>query len=311
MTLRKYLLVLIVASFALLPAFGAGEGAAQAPKLFAEGKALLASGDFSGAFKAFAAAAKTDPSKPEYKNHAQMVKRAVSLREMVDQGEVSPKWNKMALSLHFYYHKNKVFSEALSLDKFVHSKANSADSAAMLADTYLRLNKNGDCIALLRGIDEKNKEAGNQIPLAIALARTGKGDEACSVAAAFPVADNADVGILLDYARMYALTSQHKACAATMTKCLEISPVTQQKMIWSMVKECGDFKIYKDCPDFAKVMKTKSKVAESDCSGGSSCGSCPKRSGCGSSSDSGSDCGGCEKEKKEAPKKKTPKKDSC
>lgn len=301
MSSRKILLALICGCFLGFTAM-AGEGVATDPAaMYAEGKALLEKGDLMPAYKALVAAAQAAPDNAQYKKDALGLKRALSIRKYLEMNKPDAKWTKLAVSLHVYFLRNNVYSEALANGRMVHEKLGNAESAAILAEVLLEMDKNAEAVQMLRALDKKHVNNETQVCLGIALAREGKTDEAKRVAAEWPAPEKAGVGVLLDYARLDVLLDRQATALQTMTACMEMAPASQQELIKKYVAECKDFAPILAHADFAKVMATKSKITESGCSGGSSCGSCPSRGSCDGAAtekkegDCDSGCGDCEK----------------
>lgn len=305
MTLRKIVFTLALACLVSLPLLAGEDVSAKAPELFEQGNVLLVKGDMQAALDAYKAAAKADPQNAEYAAQAKLVNRVIQLRTMVETKDVSAAWHKWALSLHSFYLRNKIYTEALSLNKFVHAKVDTGDSAAMLAETLLEMNLNADALKLLKELQPEKVNLQTNIYLSIALARLGKIDHARKVASELKVAEDAGPGLLYDVARIHALLGERNETCQTLTLCFERTPPTQLAAVKGFVKECVDFKVLASQPGFAAAMKTQSKIQESGCSGGSSCATCPNRAGC--SSGAGSDdakkeggCGSCGGEKSDA-----------
>ena len=250
-----------------------------AAEFHASGTTLLQKGDLEGALNAFSRAAGAEPDNKVYSDQVRVLRRVMALRKYVAENDVSAKWKKMVLSLHVYYLRNKVYVEALSLGKMAHSRLQNAESASILGETLLELDKNAEAVSMLQALDKKERTTQTQVCLGIALARQGKQDAAQAIASNWPAPADADVGLLIDHARFSALIGKQTAALQTLTVCLEKSSIKQQGLIRNFVKECKDFKPLIAHADFATVMQTKSKVETSSCSEGSDCGTCPKRGG--------------------------------
>jgi thioredoxin-like negative regulator of GroEL len=261
------------------PAFAAKE-APDAAKLFAEGERLLANADFEGALKAFAAASRASPKNKRYQGRAMIVKRVIRARKYVETAEIDAKWEKVAISLHAFYARERLLDEALALDRKIHEKRPSATSAALLAETLLDAGKNEEARKLLAGLPKEHKDLKNRVYEGIALARLEKTDEAKKVAAGLKIADDTRPGILFDVARLRVLLGDEKGALGMLAKCLEKTPTASQAAVRDRAKACADFASIAKKPEFTVALATKSKVKVSECSGGSDCGSCPSRGGC-------------------------------
>jgi hypothetical protein len=254
----------------------------EAAKLFADGKALLVKADFAEALRAFTAAAKADPKNEEYKEESAVLRRIIKIREQLGKEKNGEKWEAAAKSLRAFYYDNDIYSEALTLDRQVHDRLKTAESAAMLAETQLELGKNADAASLLSGLDEDKLTSQARVLLGIAWAREKELDKAQKAAAKLPKADEAGPGMLFDMARLASLTGDQSRAAQLLAQCFEATPPSRLASFKAYAKECKDLGDLVKTGAFAKAMETESKVKESGCSGGTSCGKCPLRGGCAS-----------------------------
>ncbi|MGB9625953.1 MAG: hypothetical protein ACPMAQ_13950 [Phycisphaerae bacterium] len=280
----------LVSAFVGMSASLAWAGAPdQAAKSFADGNALLAKADFDGALKAYAAAAKADPDKQEYRQQYAIVRRVVQMREAIAREKNPQKWEQMARALRGFYVNSGIYSEALAIDKQLHAKLNTPATAVMLAETQLALSMNADAEKVLSGIDEKSATPESRVMLGIALARQKKIDEAKAAAAKCKPTAEAGPGFLYDLACLKALTGDAAGAVEAITKAFEQTPPSRLERMKSHAKEDKDLASVAGTEAFAKALKTQSKVKESSCSGGSDCGSCPSKGSCGSAK-GGSSC---------------------
>jgi len=260
------------------PAF-AGEPP-TAKGMFESGQTCLARGHFKDALTAYKQAAKLEPDNKVYAGRAMMLVRVLRARKYVETAKVDAKWEKVAISLHAFYVREGLLDEAVKLDRKIHAERPSAGSAAMLAETLLDRGKNEDALTLLGGLASEHKDLQNRLYEGIALARLEKTEEAKKVAKGLKVPADARPGILYDVARLQTLNGETGPAIATLTKCFAGLPAKSQATHRESAKKCPDFKAIAATPAFAKALATPSKVEESDCSGGSGCGSCPTRGGC-------------------------------
>jgi tetratricopeptide (TPR) repeat protein len=254
---------------------------------FAKGDALLREGDFKGAFDAYAEASKADPGNPAYAEKAMLVRRIAMLRGIVERGEVNEQWEKTVLALHSFYITHEVHGEALALGRRVHKELNNAMSASLLSETLLEVGRNQEALALLQELEVQKLNMQNAIYRSIALSRLGRPDEAGRIIEDRPLPEAPGAGLLFDYARIHALLGNGEKALGLLKGCLEKTPPSQLDMVKGFAKRSTDFKTLKDTPPWEAVMKTASKVSESSCSSGSSCATCPSRSGCNQESTAG------------------------
>jgi tetratricopeptide (TPR) repeat protein len=269
--------VLALASLLAAPAFA--EDAPDAAALFAKGKALLGEGELQAALDAFVAAAKADPENAEYAGQAHVLKRVIALRKTVSEAEPSPKWERVVASLHVYFLQNGLVDKALDLDREAHGRAPSATTTLLLAEGLLEAKKNEEAAKLLAGLKDEWRSPLTHVYHGIALARLGKADAARASLKAVPA--EAGPGLRYDVARLLALLGETEKALGELKRCFEAVPPTQLPAVKEMARKCPDFAALAKSDAFAKVLAVKSKLAESDCSGGSGCGSCPSRGSCG------------------------------
>jgi hypothetical protein len=283
-------------------AFASADSGEDAARLFADGRALLAKADFDGALRAYAAAMQADTENDDYRMEHSVLSRVIKIRAKFDEQKDAEKWAATARSLRAFYYDNDIYSEALALDKRVHARLNTTESAAMLAETQLELGKDADAAALLGGMNDSELTPQARVLLGIAWARQKKLDEARQTAGKLPKADEAGPGLLFDMARLASLTGDLKLAAELLTKCFEATPPSRLEGFKSYAKQCQDLGGLVKTEAFAKALRAESKVPESKCSSGTSCGKCPMRGGCSSGKDAKNKTdgqGSCAHEKKD------------
>jgi tetratricopeptide (TPR) repeat protein len=270
------ILVVVVAMVSAPLALADPEDAAAK---YTQGTALLGKGDFEGALKAYTAAVKADPDNEEYLQKATLVRRVIEMRKKLDKLTGEP-WLASAGALRAFYVENRLLSEALPLDRQIHAKLGSAESAVALARTELALGMNPDAAELLRSLPKDQTTPEVRVLLGLALARQGKRDEAGAVVAGFtPPADTAGQ-LWFDLAGLHALTGDAAKALAALVRGFEATPPSQLDAARERVKQSADFDTLKARPDFGKACATASKVTESKDGAGKSCGKCPLRDKC-------------------------------
>mgnify|MGYP005836385671 CR=1 FL=1 len=260
---------------------GANEDASKA---FTEGKALLAKGDFDGALKAYAEAAKADSDKKqEYRQQYAILRQVITMRSAVETEKNPQKSQAMIRALRSFYRQNSLHSEALALDKKAFAKSNSAESAAALAQTQLAMGMNREASQFLGGLDEKLLTSETRILLGIALARQKKIDAAKAALDKCKLEKDAqDYGLLYNMACAKALVGDHAGALDMLTQAFQATPPSRLDFLKADAKKDSDLAGLAGSAGFEKALKTESKVKESKCSGGSSCGNCPSRGSCSS-----------------------------
>ena len=280
MRIHKSMLVVIVAWLTIGSSALAADAEADAKKLFDDGLTVLAEGDFDGAVKAFAAAAKADPGEINYRQHHALVRRVVQVRTMLDQQSDPQRWDAIAKSLRAFYYDYQVFGEALALDEKAHEKLNTAESAAALGETQLELEMNEEAAQLLAGLDEERTSSRARVLLGVALARLGRAEEAKAIAATCVMPKEPQAAMYHDMACLHALLDDRDAAAKMLTLCFQNTPPSLLDAKKDRARQRGDLNGLAASAEYEKVWLTASTVKESTCSGGASCGSCPSAATC-------------------------------
>ena len=288
MTMRIISISVAVGFIAVCPPLARADSAHRAADAFAQGGVLVAKGDFDAALKAYATAAKADSANQAYRQQYSLVRRVIKMRKRIEKESNPEKWVASAEALRAFYYEHGVYTEALPLDRQFHAKMNTPESAAMLAQTQIELGMDAEAAGLLSGLDKDKITPRSQVLLGIAFARQGKLDDARRIAKDFAVPKDAKPPVLWNLARLRALVGDSSDALGLLTRCFESTPPSRLDAAKTDAKESKDFGTLLASADFAKALETKSKVKESGCSGGTSCGKCPSRASCGKSSKSAS-----------------------
>ena len=277
MKLSYVWICLVVAAVLISPTLARADSAQEA---FADGEALLVRADFQGALEAFARAARADRSNQEYLQHYAMVRQVVALRDRLATEQDPQRWEYVARGLHAFYVSQGIYNEALTLDRKIHARLNTAYSAALLAETQLAMDMNAQAAQVLAALDAAKQTAATRALHGLALARQAKTDEARNVARELELPKDADPGTVYGAARLHAAVGNAEHALGLLTRCFESVPPSRLDALKSHVRQSPDFVSVASTAEFAEVLKTESKVPESQCSGGSRCAGCPMRGKC-------------------------------
>jgi thioredoxin-like negative regulator of GroEL len=277
MLIKNTLIVFALLSLVLLSSTAFGDSGKLA---FEQGKTLVGRGDFEGAMEAFATAVRAERSNAEYMQNYSLVRQAIMIRNVLEQEKNPQRWEYYARALHTYYISENLYDQALELDKQIHVRVNSAASAALLAETQLAMDMNAEAAELLSKLPPDKTSVVTEALEGIALARLGKKADALKHADLAGVGDNDGPGVVYCVARLQAATGNVNRATALLTRCFEQIPPSQLDGFKSHAKVAPEFAAMAGTPEFQQVLKTESKVQESNCSGGSSCAGCPMRSQC-------------------------------
>jgi tetratricopeptide (TPR) repeat protein len=276
----------------MLAAFGFGvwmlvvqsATAQQAEQAYAAGNERLAEGDLRAALQSYARAVQADRSNQQYTQQFLLVRQVLLLHQSMDTETDVQRWKQSAQALRTFYVSRGLYQQALPVDEAVFARDKSTNAAVQLAETRLALNDHAAAAELLSGFEPAHDTPGVRALLAIALARQGKQEEARQVAGRVTVSTDAGPGTLYVVARMHSAIGETQPSMEWLRRCFEAIPPSRLDDLKLHARTCPDFAAVSATPAFAAVLQTASKVAESACSGGSSCSSCPMRTQCASGS---------------------------
>ena len=274
-TLRLALLCVVVGAVTVQA--GPAEDAAKA---FADGQALLGAVKFTEALQAFGTAAKADAGNQTYQQTYAMLRQVMLLREKLAQTQDSVEWLAMAQPLRTFYHDHGIYAESLPLDLKIHQDHLVPNSAAMLAETLLAMGRNSEAAEMLGGLDEQQATPRTAILLGLSLARQGRIDEAKAAAGEAQIKEDAGPSVFYELACVRALTSEPMAAIEALTRSFELTPPSRLDALKAKAQECPDLVALAGTADLAEALKAQSKITESKCSKGTSCGKCPHRAKC-------------------------------
>lgn len=275
-----FMAVLFLVGLAARAQGDGGEGTGA--KAYEQGSALLAKGDLEGALAAFAEALKAPGAKPEYRTTFLRVRAVLKMQSAIAGERDREKWWKMAARLRNFYYNLRLYEKLLGLAREMHERKPSASTATLVADALLILDRNAEAEKTLAGVEPSKLSQQGRVLLGVAKARQkAKIDEAKTILDGLDVTGNLSPRFLLDVARLEVLCGDIDGAMATLTTAFEKTSPKGIKGFKAFAKSAPDFSRV-PAERFLKVLETESKVTASSCSGGSSCGSCPKRGSCGS-----------------------------
>jgi tetratricopeptide (TPR) repeat protein len=272
------ILSLAIGAISLFAAPAVADDAAQA---FQEGGALLRQARFEEALVSYDRAAQLDAARQEYRDAASILRRVLQLREQLAGEQDAATWERNARALRGYYQAEQIYTASLALDRQLHERLNTAETAEMLAETQLDLGQAAEARALLEGRSDLEARPSGKLLLGIALARTGETGQAADIARRVSLPSNAGPEDRIRAARLQALAGDRAQALALLTAAFESTPPSRLEDFKTRVKACPDFAAVAEDGSFAKVLSTQSKVSESNCSKGAGCGACPSRTACG------------------------------
>lgn len=254
--------------------------AGDAEKAFERGQQLVAAGQLRAAAEAVRDAVMRDLNNQTYRQHFMATRQALKYQMIIDAGQTSAHWDEAADGLSLYYRSRGHHEQALPIDQAIYEKRESADAGIQLAETLLALEQSERAAEVLEEVASRQATPASRALLCVALARQGDAPSAQRMAATLHAASNADPYTLYLVARAQAAVGEDAQAMETLTRCYESVPPSRLGALKSHTKSSPEFGQLVSSDAFSRVLETESKVPESKCSGGSSCGSCPMRGKC-------------------------------
>lgn len=287
--LRRFLVPLLVFGLLATPAFAADETQPDATAIAGQvqqAKALLQQGKLQEALTAYQDLSKAYPDNKAFAKEAQVLAKVIELREFVKTEDAGPGWDRVVTALHGWYHQQGLEEMALEHDMAAHAKADSADTAALVAQSLLELGRNEQAATFVTALREGQKNEQLQVMNGIAHARLGKMDAVKAQLELYPLPEKGDAGMMFDVARLQTLMGENEKAMATLTRAFENCPPRATETLQTMAKESPDLASLRRMDGFAKVLETTPKASDCGSCGGCDEGGCPSAGGgCGSSGD--------------------------
>lgn len=275
MTLRRVSTALVLAATLAYVPLG-WSFAADAPKSFADGQALLAKADFEGALTAFKAAAEAAPDQAEYLQEYALLRRIVKAQKQLTQEQDQSRWLKLAEAVQVYYTDHHLAGPALDLATEMHAKQPTAESAELLADAQLTAGKDEDVAKLLAGTPAEQHTPRSNVLQGIALAHLGRAADAQAVLAKTEFPKDASARLNFDAARLNALLGNDQVALDLLKAALEATPGPALEGVRTQAKASPDFAKLASTDGFKATLKTESK-AKAACGSKEACGNCPSK----------------------------------
>jgi tetratricopeptide (TPR) repeat protein len=235
---------------------------AESPaEIFSQGRQQLRDGNLEAAAKTFDQASAAEPANKEYSAKAEQLRKVLQLKQVLVKEQDDGPWTRVARALHSYYRSEKLNDEALKLDLQIHERLNSALSAAILADTLLTLGKYDEAVALIEQLPEKKHTLDTDVINAIALARSGKQQEALAAADAVKLPEEICAGKAYLLARLNGAVGRNEEAAKYLKKSFESTPPEKLPNFQNAAKNNQDLAKLLADPQYASLLSTGSNPA--------------------------------------------------
>ncbi len=256
---------------------------------FAKGQTQLQNGQLKEALRSFAQAAREDGTNQGYRQYYATVRQIIRMQDSLDKEKNPQKWEYNARALRAFYQGHLMFKESLLVDTKFHEMKKDAATATLLAETQLELNLIKEALQLMDGLAKEKVTPDLQLLRVIALTQGGQKEQATTVLDKVklptPAERHPNTSYRLAWAQMgvgrkdAAMDSLKVTFERTSPGVLGIAKnrVLNNREFKKLIGESGND------PQFVAVLKTSSKIKESECSGGASCATCRNAASCSSS----------------------------
>ncbi|AQQ71073.1 Flp pilus assembly protein TadD [Limihaloglobus sulfuriphilus] len=254
----------------------------EAEDNYAQGTEQMKQGDFDGAMKSFASAAKLDREQTKYREMYSLVRRIIKTRNVMETEANLAKWKQYAAGLRNFYYSYRLWDQAYELDKELFAKESTDENRLMLVESMVAAGKNKEALAELDKLAEEKVDNEAKLYRAMALGSSGEKDAAAAILKDIKIADDAPNGMKYYASRANMVIGDKEHAYEYLKKTLEGVPPSAIENFRLTVKSAPEFAQVTDSEEFTAVLNTESKISESSCSGGGDCGSCRLSSSCGS-----------------------------
>jgi hypothetical protein len=210
-----------------------------------------------------------------------ILRQVIAMQMQLDRQPHAANWNATAQRVRTYYEQKGINSLLLDLDRNIYTRSSSIDNAVRLGESLLANDKIDEAVNLLSTLPTNSLLV--QAVLGLALLKYGNEDSARQLAGILSGERGTPMmthPIRLRLARLEAGLGEKERAIATLTTLFAQLPPSHQIVVRKFCKKAPEFAELQSDVAFIAALQTVSRVPESACSGGSSCGTCPVRAQC-------------------------------
>ncbi len=245
-------------------------------------KAITEENKYDKALEIYAEAARRNRSEPYYRQQYSILRRVIRMKNAMDSESDNKKWQDYYSAVHGYYMMQGYFTKALELAQQASEKL---DTDVVKLDLMKLLIISGNDIQAEQIAGSNAGSLSNDIRFqslqSLLLARSGQSAQA--IEAAENLTSSTEPSVMVNIACIYMAVGQKDMALNGIAAAIENTAPTQVPQIRLLIKNMPEFKDMLEDEAFIKAVATESKVFQSGCTGGSSCGSCSLREKCPSS----------------------------
>ncbi|MBP7050975.1 MAG: tetratricopeptide repeat protein [Phycisphaerae bacterium] len=242
--------------------------------------------NYQAAVTAYAQAARANPAVQYYRDQFALLRSVAKMQAALASESVPEKWKAYADAVRVYHYSKGYYQAALKVDQAAQAKFNDPSVAIRKIETLLLVGQDGQAQPLVQSLSQAAPAALParwQTLRAVVLSHTGQTDQALAAVANLQINAKTTPASLFDLARIYKASAKVDEALNCLRLFLEHTVPTEMATSRNMITLCADFRDLHDQEAFKTVLTTQSKVAQSGCTGGSSCSSCALKGKCSSS----------------------------
>jgi hypothetical protein len=240
--------------------------------------------EYSSALQEYATAAKANPQVPYYRDQYAILRRVIKLKQLLAEETNAEKWKSYSVAVRAYYYSKGYYSESQELDLATAKKFETAEFAVNVLETLLMTDQNEEAVKFLETQKFTEKPVRYQTLEAVLLARTEKTEEALNAVKTIQLVPKTNAMSYFDLARVYWAAGDKEKAFSSLTVLMEHTAPSEQPVVQILIQRSREFAPLQGTEEMKTILATKSKVSQSGCTGGSSCGSCSLKDKCASGS---------------------------
>ena len=289
-----YLLIVMLSGYSLMAADILDSSIVTDPAIIsleAKVKDLVSStSDFNSALKLYAGAARQNSDNPYFKDQYSILRRVIKMKSALDKAaDKNDKPNEKVLerlssyyqAVRAYYYSKGFYSESMKLDEMAMKLVPGQQQTLNYLESVVVVNPD-DASDTVSSICADSADEASEYELFNLLmkSRNAGSSDLTSEIDKITVDPEANPAGFVYLACIYKNAGDETKAYEMVQKALEHtvpSEINGTRILASSMKE---FKDDVNSDKFAAVLKTESKVAQSGCTGGSSCGSCSLKGKC-------------------------------
>ncbi len=253
---------------------------------------VLADSDFDSALKLYANAARENADNSYYKDQYSILRRVIKMKTALDKAAgttdnlndtVIKRLSTYYQAVRAYYYSKGFYSESLKLDDMAMKLIPGEQQALNYAESVVVVNPD-NALETVSGISADSENGAGQIELYNLLlqSRKAKSDNLQAAVDKIKVNPEADPESLVYLACIYKNAGDQAKAYEYVQMALEHTVPSEINGTRILASSMEEFKGEANGKEFVEVLKTESKVAQSGCTGGSSCNSCSLKGKCSS-----------------------------